>query len=46
MKPKQTGTNSGHASSQSDMQQPGSGSCIAAFVGDTVGEGLLLGAVR
>lgn len=50
MKPKQRGRNrvrpSGHASSLSDVEQPGSGSCIAAFVGDAVGEELLLGAVR
>lgn len=50
MKPKQTGMNrvrpSGRASSQSDMEQAGSGSCIAVFAGDAVGEGLLLGAVR
>lgn len=50
MKPKQTGRNrvrpSGHASSLSDMEQPGCGSCIAALVGDAVGEELLLGAVR
>lgn len=50
MKPKQTDRNrvrpSGHASNQSDREQPGSGSCIDAFVGDAVGEGLLPGAIR
>lgn len=50
MKAKQIGMNrvqpSGHALSQSDMEQPGPGSCIATFAEDTVGEMQLLGAVR
>jgi len=50
MKPKQTGMNrvrpSGCASSQSDTEQPGAGSCVAAVVGDAAGEGRLMGAVR
>lgn len=49
-KSNQTGTSrtwpSGYASGQSDTEQPGSGSYIAAFVGEALGEGLLLWAVR
>lgn len=45
VKPNQTGRSrtcpSGYASGQLDVEQPGSGSCIAAFAGDALGEGLL-----